>query len=98
MPIFDYECPVCKETSEYLVPDSDYQVHCFNPKCPGVDVIMTRLPGAPSFKIKGARATNSYGVKFEDTYGKSPVNDKETGCAFVSNRGFTAEHNFKEGE
>ena len=99
MPIFDYQCPHCKCTSEYLVPNSEYRVHCFNPSCIkefGVTACF-KLPSNPSIKIKGARAANGYGLKFEDSYGRSPVNDTETGCSFSSNRGGPVlDHNFKQ--
>lgn len=95
MPLYDYQCPACGERAEYLVPDAEHKVHCFSPDCRGKDILMVRLIAAPSFKIKGSRASNGYGLKFEDTYGKSPVTGKETGCSFTSNRGGTIDHRFE---
>lgn len=99
MPIYDFQCPKCGNTAEYLVVGFEDKVHCFQPECiqKNGDTLCIKLPGAPSVKIKGPRAANGYGLKYEDTYGKSPVNGKETGCSFTSNRGFTLEHKFQSG-
>ena len=88
MPLFDYQCPNCGSIREYLVVRESDQAYC----CGGT--VCVKLPGAASFKIKGARAANSYGLKYEDTYGCSPVTGEETGCSFSSNRGGTIEHKF----
>ena len=88
MPLFDYQCPNCGSIREYLVVRESDQAYCCG------DTVCVKLPGAASFKIKGARAANSYGLKYEDTYGCSPVTGEETGCSFSSNRGGTIEHKF----
>lgn len=92
MPLFDYRCDRCGYQEEILVDHSDRPVMC--PEC--ARELMTKTPPAVSFKIKGLRASNGYGLKFEDTYGKSPVNGKETGCSFTSNRGGTVDHKFDQ--
>ena len=89
MPLFDYRCPDCDYKAEYLVPDTESPV-----SCPDCCTLMLKLPPTCSFKIKGLRAANGYGLKFMDTYGKSPVTDKETGATFNSNRGMVVDHNF----
>jgi putative FmdB family regulatory protein len=89
MPLFDYRCPLCDHQEfNTLVSKHDETV-----VCPVCHVPMTKLMAAASFKIKGFRAANGYGMKFIDTYGKSPVNGTETGCSFTSNRGATLDHN-----
>lgn len=91
MPLYDFRCPNCQRVGERLVRDANVQVTCL--WC-DEHPVMERLLSAPSFKIKGLRAANGYGLKFMDTYGKSPVNGKETGCTFNSNRGSVVDHNF----
>jgi putative FmdB family regulatory protein len=95
MPLYDFRCPRCRHEEERLVRDSEVQIEC--PQCLATDdlgISMDKLIAAPSFQIKGLRAANGYGLKFMDTYGKSPVNGKETGCTFNSNRGSVVDHNF----
>ena len=96
MPIFDYKCSNC---------DTIFDVILFGTKkdpglkkCPGCGMYTVlseknRLIGAPSFKIKGMRATNGYGLKSVDTYGVNPVTGKESGYSFTSNKAGTADHN-----
>lgn len=90
MPLFDYRCPTCDHQEEVLVLNPE-PVYCKVCHC-----LMGKLPSSCSFKIKGLRAANGYGLKSIDTYGKSPVTDKETGCSFTSNRGGTVDH--KQGD
>ena len=56
-----------------------------------------RSPGAPSFKIKGMRAANGYGLKSIDTYGVNKETGKETGYSFTSNKAETTDHNQGQG-
>lgn len=96
MPLFEYKCERCGHQEELLVLGREgEEVMC--PKCPkALHVYMEKVPSSCSFKIKGLRAANGYGLKSIDTYGKSPVTDKETGCSFTSNRGGTVDH--KQGD
>lgn len=66
MPLFDMECPRCKETWEALVVNSErdgIQYHC--PKCthPGVKQVSKNVV----WNIWGYSERNSYGLKkFKD--------------------------------
>lgn len=95
MPIFEYECPECKTKFDVLLfgthkdPGMKKCVGC------GQYIILSeenRLPGAPSFKIKGMRAANGYGLKSIDTYGVDQVSGKESGYSFTG-KGGTRDHN-----
>ena len=95
MPIFDYECPTCGHVNEFLVFDTDeYQDRpCENCACPIWLERDKKLPGAPSFKIKGLRAANGYGLKFQDSYGVSKTDGHESGYSFTSNKAETSDYN-----
>jgi len=95
MPLFDYQCPKCKFINEVLVikeqPRMAWCKLCDTPI--NTRVAKGRIPGAPSFKIKGMRAANGYGLKFMDTYGKSKTDGHESGYSFTSNKGTVVDHN-----
>lgn len=96
MPIFDYKCPNCGFINELLIVSKDRQPRgC---QCVACKALINtepgnRLPGAPSFKIKGLRAANGYGLKFVDSYGKSKTDGHESGYSFTSNKAETTDHN-----
>ena len=87
MPIYTYQCGSCGEVFDgiYLYRDD---VPCR--KC---GAMTHKVMGAPSFRIKGFRAQNSYGRKFVDTPGKNPKTGEEQGYSFTSNRAETIDHN-----
>lgn len=87
MPVYGYECGSCGHQFDGIYRFED-DVPC--EKC---GAMTKKLPGAPSFKIKGFRAENGYGKKFIDTPGKDPVTGVETGYGFTSNRAGTIDHN-----
>lgn len=97
MPIFDIICPACQTMikDKIIFPndaESDRIFEC--PECKHyIDPVFSdKAPGAPSFKIKGLRAANGYGLKFMDTYGKSKIDDHESGYSYTSKAG-TVDHN-----
>ena len=67
----------CPNCGEHIVVTEEYKV----------------IDGAPSFKIKGMRAANGYGLKFIDTPGVDKITGKETGHSFTSNRAQTTDNN-----
>ncbi len=101
MPLLDYQCPDCDTINEVLLIGESRK----NPKiikCKGcntlIDLALGKLlPGSPSFKIKGMRAANGYGLKFQDTYGKSKTDGHESGYSFTSNKGVVVDHNQGQG-
>lgn len=95
MPIFDFVCMHCGSTNEVLlIGDSEK-----NPKikvcetCGEHMPLDRKLPGAPSFRVKGLRAANGYGLKFTDSYGKSNTDGHESGYSYTSNKAETVDHN-----
>lgn len=97
MPIFEYECPNCGTSIDVLIIENSNKnpkiLPCKNCGC-YIDLINSKpLPGAPSFKIKGLRAANGYGLKFQDTYGVSKTDGHESGYSFTSNKAETSDHN-----
>ncbi len=97
MPIFEYECPNCKFKNEVLIMSDDRQPRgCQCSRCKAlIDTSpKKRLPGAASFKIKGMRAANSYGLKSIDTYGRDEMTGEESGYSFTG-KGGTLDHNLK---
>ena len=94
MPIFDFKCMHCGATNEVLMfgTKKDPMIK----KCEACGEQMPlddKLPGAASFKIKGLRAANGYGLKFQDSYGVSKTDGHESGYSFTSNKGEVVDHN-----
>jgi putative FmdB family regulatory protein len=89
MPLFDYECTSCGHVQELLVPSNlDTDIPCS--KCGAQS---KKLPSVASFKIKGLRAANGYGLKFMDTPGKDAKTQEESGYSYTSTKGNTIDHN-----
>lgn len=85
MPLYQYQCANCGLEQERLVFASDST----GPMCEQCATQLTdemKLPTSASFKIKGLRASNGYGLKFQDTPGRSKVDDFETGYSFHSTK------------
>lgn len=101
MPIFDYQCSNCGTVFDVLLfgTKKDPQMHqCSN--CDQYTILSEEnrlgITGAPSFKIKGMRAANGYGLKSIDTYGVDQITGKESGYSFTSNKAQTEDHNLGE--
>ena len=95
MPIFDFKCSACGCINEVLILAEDAGSRIMEcPECKHyIEYILgDNLPGAPSFKIKGLRAANGYGLKFQDSYGKSKTDGHESGYSYTSKAG-TVDHN-----
>ena len=85
MPIYEYTCNQCNHTFERLIiTDADREAMVVCPNCEESDAHQNT--NAPSFKIKGLRAANGYGLKFVDTPGKDVVTGDEHGHSFHSDR------------
>lgn len=94
MPIYDYKCMHCEGVFEVLMFGTKKDPKLKKcPHCHEYAPLDNQVPGAPSFKIKGMRAANGYGVKSVDTYGVNKVDGRETGYSFTSNKGETTDHN-----
>ena len=94
MPINDYKCDMCGHVNEYLVFPSDTDTMRQCEECDyEIDLSMQEpIPAAVAFKIKGLRASNGYGLKFQDSYGVNKVDGRETGYSFTGKGGMT-DHN-----
>ena len=94
MPIFEYECPNCKFHNEFLFFDSDKIRYRKCELCDTmIDLWGKKVPCATSFKIKGLRAANGYGLKFQDSYGVNKVDGAENGYSFTGKDGKCIDHN-----
>ena len=94
MPIFEYECPNCKFHNEFLFFDSDkIRYRKCNMCDAAIDLRDHTLPGASCIKIKGLRAANGYGLKFQDSYGVNKVDGSENGYSFTGKDGKCVDHN-----
>jgi putative FmdB family regulatory protein len=88
MPIYEYHCSCCNNFFEALVGLTD-----ISQPCPSCGKTSRKIPSVSSFKIKGLRAANGYGLKFLDSYGKDR-NGEEVGYSFHSNKSDTiVDHN-----
>ena len=97
MPIFNYVCIHCGKVFDVLIMKSTSDPlikKC--PHCGEYAPLDNKVPGSPSFKIKGMRAANGYGLKSIDTYGVDQVTGKESGYSFTSNKAQTSDHNLGE--
>jgi len=89
MPLYTYRCNSCGKDFEGLH-KYDEMIPCQH--CGAMSTGKV-IGGAPSFRIKGFRAQNSYGRKFIDTPGINPKTGEENGYSFTSNKGGTLDHN-----
>jgi len=94
MPIFNFKCMHCEGVFDVIMfgTSKDPLIKkC--PHCGEYTPLDHKVPGAPSFKIKGMRAANGYGLKSIDTYGVDQITGKESGYSFTSNKAQTSDHN-----